>query len=63
MSNIPKYLKNVLSLSIKVIGYGIIVLGIAFIGVIYGYTEVVRSNSANKISEFFSQLDVYNAIS
>jgi hypothetical protein len=25
-----------------------------------GYTEVVRSNSVNKIAEFFGQLDVYN---
>ena len=25
-----------------------------------GYTEVVRSNSVSKISEFFGELDVYN---
>ena len=25
-----------------------------------GYTEVVRSNSVNKISEYFEELDVYN---
>jgi hypothetical protein len=28
-----------------------------------GYTEVVRSNSVNKISQFFSELDVYNELS
>jgi len=28
-----------------------------------GYTEVVRSNSVNKISEFFGELDVYNELS
>ena len=27
-----------------------------------GYTEVVRSNSVNKISEYFEELDVYNRI-
>jgi len=27
-----------------------------------GYTEVVRSNSVNKISEFFGELDVYNKL-
>jgi len=27
-----------------------------------GYTEVVRSNSVSKISEFFGELDVYNGI-
>ena len=27
-----------------------------------GYTEVVRSNSVNKISEFFSELGVYNEL-
>jgi len=27
-----------------------------------GYTEVVRSNSVNKISEFFSELGVYNKL-
>ena len=28
-----------------------------------GYTEVVRSNSVNKISTFFGELDVYNELS
>ena len=27
-----------------------------------GYTEVVRSNSVSKISEFFSELGVYNEL-
>jgi hypothetical protein len=27
-----------------------------------GYTEVVRSNSVNKISEYFGELDVYNKL-
>ena len=27
-----------------------------------GYTEVVRSNSVNKVSEFFGELGVYNGI-
>ena len=27
-----------------------------------GYTEVVRSNSVSKISEFFGELDVYNEL-
>ena len=27
-----------------------------------GYTEVVRSNSVNKISGYFEELDVYNEV-